>query len=57
MSDTPKDVSKLNPLLSNEKVFGVDLVAIGMADTVKNYFAELSCGIGAVKKTLEKYVN
>lgn len=57
LSDTPKDLSKLNPLLSNEKVFGVDLVAIGMADTVKNYFAELSCGIGAVKKTLEKYVN
>ncbi len=56
LSDAPKDLSGLDKLLSNEKVFGVDLVAIGMADTVKNYFAELSCGIGAVEATLKKYV-
>lgn len=56
LSDAPKDLSGLDKLLSNEKVFGVDLVAVGMAETVKNYFAELSSGIGAVKKTLEKYV-
>lgn len=56
LSDAPKDLSKLDKLLSNEKVFGVDLVAIGMADTVKNYFAELSGGIGAVEATLRKYV-
>jgi len=56
LSDAPKDLSGLDKLLSNEKVFGVDLVAVGMADTVKNYFAELSCGIGAVEATLKKYV-
>ena len=56
LTDTPKDLSNLDKLLSNEKVFGVDLVSIGMADQVKSYFAELSSGTGAVKATLEKYV-
>ena len=56
LTDTPKDLNKLDALLSNEKIFGVDLAAVGMADTVKSYFAELSSGVGAVAKTLEKYV-
>lgn len=56
LSATPKDLSKLDALLSNEKVFGVNLIANGMADIVKKYFAELSVGTGAVKATLEKYV-
>lgn len=56
LSDSPKDLSRLDELLSNEKVFGVDLSAVGMAETVKNYFAELSGGVGAVEATLQKYV-
>ena len=52
----PKDLSKLDGLLSNEKVFGVNLLEIGMADMVKAYFAEMAKGVGAVKATLEKYV-
>ena len=56
LSSAPKDLSRLNALLSNEKIFGVDLIKIGMADLVKQYFAELSSGVGAVEKTLEKYV-
>ncbi len=56
LDDVPKDLSELDRLLSNEKVFGVNLVEIGMADLVKDYFSELSKGIGAVQKTLEKYV-
>lgn len=56
LSNAPKDLSKLDELLSNTKIFGVDLVAIGMADLVKSYFVELSSGVGAVKATLEKYV-
>jgi len=51
-----KDLSGLDALLSNEKIFGVNLIEIGMADTVKAYFEELSAGVGAVTKTLEKYV-
>ncbi len=57
LSDAPKDLSKLDGLLSNEKVFGVDLVANGMTELVKKYFAELSCGVGAVKQTLVKYMS
>lgn len=56
LSDVPKDLSRLDPLLSNEKIFGVDLNAIGMANQVKSYFAELSTGVGAVQATLKKYV-
>ena len=56
LSDAPKDLSELDKLLSNEKVFGVDLVKLGMAEIVKGYFAELSGGIGAVQATLKKYV-
>jgi len=56
LNDAPKDLNKLDRLLSNEKVFGVNLVEIGLADTVKNYFRELSCGTGAVQAALEKYV-
>lgn len=56
LSDAPKDLDRLDKLLSNDKVFGVDLVKLGLADTVKKYFAELSQGEGAVKAVLEKYV-
>ena len=56
LSSDSKDLSGLDGLLSNEKIFGVDLVSLGMADIVKQYFAELSAGIGAVEATLKKYV-
>ena len=56
LNETPKNLDGLDELLKNEKVFGVDLVEIGMAKLVKEYFAEMSCGVGAVRKTLEKHV-
>ena len=56
LSDAPKDLSKLDELLKNEKIFGVDLTAIGMAELVKGYFTELSAGVGCVEKTLKKYI-
>ncbi|MCR5476799.1 MAG: mannitol dehydrogenase family protein [Lachnospiraceae bacterium] len=43
------------PLLKDETIFGCDLDAIGMADTVVAYFAELLAGKGAVRATLRKY--
>lgn len=57
LDNKPKDLSGLDKLLSNEKIFGVNLVQIGMANLVKDYLRELSAGIGAVKATLEKYVD
>ncbi len=56
LSDAPKDLSKLDALLSNDKIFGINLIEIGMADLVKSYFTELSAGVGAVNATLTKYV-
>ena len=56
LSSAPKDLSKLDALLANEKIFGVNLHAIGMDTLVKQYFAELSSGMGAVTATLKKYV-
>lgn len=46
----------LKPVLSNSKIFGVDLYEVGMADLVCSYFRELIAGPGAIRKTLEKYV-
>jgi len=55
LTDAPKDLNTLDKLLANEKIFGVNLHEAGLAELVKSYFAELSCGVGAVKATLEKY--
>lgn len=49
--------SSLDELLKKEKIFGTDLTKNGMAELVKDYFAELSSGKGAVTQTLEKYLN
>ena len=56
LSFSPKDLSKLDALLANEKIFGVNLHAIGMDTLEKHYFAELSSGVGAVAAALKKYV-
>ena len=56
LSSAPKDLSKLDALLANEKIFGVNLHAIGMDTLVKQYFAELSSGMGAEAAALKKYV-
>ena len=50
------DCSKLEGLLRNAAIFGVDLVEAGLADKVCAYFTELTAGPGAVRATLHKYV-
>ncbi len=45
----------LRPIMENVGIFGVDLYAAGLADRVCGYFKELSAGVGAVRRTLEKY--
>lgn len=45
----------LRPILKNQKIFGIDLYAIGMAPVVCGYFKEMIAGPGAVRATLEKY--
>jgi len=47
----------LEPVLSDGKIFGVNLYEAGLGDRIGAYFAELLEGPGAVAKTLNKYVN
>ena len=46
----------LKPVLENEKIFGVNLYEVGMADKVCGYFKEMIAGTGAIRATLKKYV-
>jgi fructuronate reductase len=47
---------KLKPILSNPKIFAVDLYEVGLGERIEAYFAELLAGPGAIRKTLQKYI-
>lgn len=44
------------PILSNEKIFGVNLYEAGLGELVEQYFIEMLAGKGAILTTLQKYV-
>lgn len=46
----------LKPVLENEKIFGVNLYEVGMAELVCDYFKQLIAGKGAIRATLKKFV-
>ena len=46
----------VEPILSNAKIFGVNLYEVGLADTVIKYFREMLKGPGAIRETLKRYV-
>lgn len=48
---------KIRPILENEKIFGVNLYELGMADQIVGYFKELIRKPGAIRETLKKYVD
>lgn len=50
------DCETLKPILENEKIFGVNLYDVGMAEVVVGYLNEMIAGIGAVRAALKKYV-
>lgn len=47
----------LKPVLEDKSIFGVNLCEVGMDGLVCQYFREMTKGAGAVRSTLEKYVN
>ena len=52
----PMDVHKvLQPILSDETIFAVNLYDAGLGEKVEGMFAELTAGTGAVRATLLKY--
>jgi fructuronate reductase len=46
---------KLKNILSNSKIFALDLYKAGLGERIESYFAEFLAGKGAVRKTLHKY--
>lgn len=48
--------AQLQPLLENEKIFGINLYEVGIAERICKYFEEMMEGKGAVRKTLKKYL-
>ncbi len=50
-----KDI-KLDKILSKKDIFGLDLTTIELGKRIENYFNEMIYEVGAVRKTLEKYV-
>ncbi|MDR2665883.1 MAG: mannitol dehydrogenase family protein [Endomicrobium sp.] len=47
---------KLVEILSNEKIFGVNLYKAKLGEKIEKYFKEMLVGNGAVRKTLKKYL-
>jgi len=45
----------LEPIFSDDRIFGVNLYEAGLGDRIEGYFGELLEGPGAVAKTLRKY--
>ena len=56
LGDVASAVGKLQPILSNEVLFGVDLYKAGLGEKIEGMFKELIAGPGAVRATLLKYV-
>ena len=47
----------LRPILSNDKIFAVNLYDVGLGEKIEAMFLELIAGKGAVRDTLKKYLN
>lgn len=48
---------KMEGILKNESIFGIDLYKAGLGDKVEAMFLELIEGEGAIRKTLKKYLD
>jgi fructuronate reductase len=48
---------RLRPILSNERIFGIDLYADGLGERIEAYTAAMLAGPGAVRQTLHKAID
>jgi len=54
---SPESVGdKLQPILSNKNLMGLDLYEVGLGEKIEGYFKEMIAEEGAVRKTLNKYL-
>ncbi len=49
-------IGKLDGILTNEVLFGVNLKEVGLAEKIESYLSELLAGPGAVRATLVKHL-
>jgi len=57
LGDTGSVSKKIKPLLSDSNIFGINLYEYSLGEKVEGMFLELISGKGAVKSTIEKYLN
>lgn len=57
LGDNKSVGDSLKPILSNEEIFGMNLYNIGLGEKIEAYFCEMISGTGAVRATLQKYLN
>ncbi|TAH72889.1 MAG: mannitol dehydrogenase family protein [Anaerolineaceae bacterium] len=56
LGDAYIDKNTLKPILSNDKIFAVNLYDLGLGEKIEGMFIELIAGKGAVRDTLKKYL-
>lgn len=56
LGDTTIAEGALKPILSNEKIFAVNLYEVGLGAKIEEMFLELIAGKGAVRATLKNYL-
>lgn len=56
LGDTSIKEGALKPILSNDKIFAVNLYEVGLGEKIEGMFLELIAGKGAVRETLKKYL-
>ena len=47
---------QLKTVLTNDRIFGVNLEEVGLSELIENYFVEMLSGEDAVRNTLHKYL-
>ncbi|GKX29983.1 mannitol dehydrogenase [Vallitalea longa] len=57
LGDKGPFADKLKPILSDDKLFGVDLYKYNLAEKVVKIFTELVVGVGAIEDALKKYLD
>lgn len=57
LGDKESVKNSLRPILSNAEIFGSNLYDVSLGEKIEGYFTEMISGVGAVRATLEKYLN
>lgn len=53
---SPIDTKSLHALFTNAEIFGVDLYAHGLSKKLVDMFTEMSVGTGAIRATIDRYL-